>query len=389
MKLGILVYRQYPYISANTSIAYTIGEELAGRQGIEVVYIGRRQDESQRDVTEYRGVPIRFLNELPWAPPTLWQNRAAKILGQGWLLRTDIAALKRIAAEERFDALICFTAPNEDAYIAYYAKLDIPVYLYQLDPFYNLMTECEDKRLKRHFVKMLNRFEGLFTTDYLWNGYTQDNRITPYLTKIEPMKFPKLVHTVEENHTWNAPNKLSLLYMGTVSGQWQNIDVLAELQKCMELMAGTPVKFNLCGSVAQEDIERLDKIGIVYTGYLGQKDLAEEMDRADVLINVGNTKPYSNQLRSKIVDYVATGRPILNITQFDECPTASFLEPYPLKLVVSREELNVKVGRERVVAFLREMRGKRVPWEDVRKLYKEYTPEYVADKLMTVITKGV
>ena len=41
MKIGILAYRQYPYISANTSIAYTIGQYIKENTEHQVVYIGR------------------------------------------------------------------------------------------------------------------------------------------------------------------------------------------------------------------------------------------------------------------------------------------------------------------------------------------------------------
>ena len=46
MKIGILIYRQYPYISANTAIGYEIGEELSKRDGCEVVYIGRKEKQA-------------------------------------------------------------------------------------------------------------------------------------------------------------------------------------------------------------------------------------------------------------------------------------------------------------------------------------------------------
>ena len=55
MKIGILTYRQYPFVSANTSIGYSIGETLSQEYNHEVVYIGRRQDESQDFINDYRG----------------------------------------------------------------------------------------------------------------------------------------------------------------------------------------------------------------------------------------------------------------------------------------------------------------------------------------------
>ena len=62
MKIGILAYRQYPYVSANTHIAYIIGQQLCDF-GNEVVYIGRKQNAVQNEISNYQGNKIRFLND--------------------------------------------------------------------------------------------------------------------------------------------------------------------------------------------------------------------------------------------------------------------------------------------------------------------------------------
>ena len=62
MKIGIFTYRQYPFISANTSIGYIIAEELLKNYQYDIELIGYRQDESQREITQYHNIPITFFN---------------------------------------------------------------------------------------------------------------------------------------------------------------------------------------------------------------------------------------------------------------------------------------------------------------------------------------
>ena len=177
MKVGILSYRQMPYISANTAIAYIVGEQISKKA--EIVYIGRKQDSCQECVNEYNGKKISFLNSEPEKDSSRFENYLVRIGLIQIAFFKDAYALKRIINKESIDALICVTAPNEDAFIAMTARLNIPILLYQLDPFYNL-HDIENKRLKRVFIRYLKRVKHLFTTELLMDIYKMDPDINRY-----------------------------------------------------------------------------------------------------------------------------------------------------------------------------------------------------------------
>ena len=77
MKIGILAYRQKPYISANTAIAYTIGEHLSKTQ--EVVFIGRKQDDRQREEDTYKNIEVKYLNSIPKDGLTWFENKLVRL----------------------------------------------------------------------------------------------------------------------------------------------------------------------------------------------------------------------------------------------------------------------------------------------------------------------
>jgi hypothetical protein len=55
--------------------------------------------------------------------------------------------------------------------------------------------------------------------------------------------------------------------------------------------------------------------------------VAAAIEHGDVLVNIGNAT--SHQLPSKLVEYVASGKPILNIARTSSDSSARFLAGYP------------------------------------------------------------
>ena len=131
------------------------------------------------------------------------------------------------------------------------------------------------------------------------------------------------------------------------------------------------------------DMEMLRKAGIICKGYCSQDVLAEEIEKADILVNIGNL--VQNQLGSKIVDYIATGNPILNVTQFEECPTKAVLSKYQSYFDIDISEFDNKKKIKELERFIVQNTGKRIDFEEICKEYIEYTPEYVSKKIIDVI----
>lgn len=381
MRIGILTYRQYPYVSANTAIGYTLGETICKRYNYDVVFIGYKQSESQKDINKYHEIPIHFLNENIGREKhySHIRNKLKSILGEEYFVKKEAEHLKAIVSRERIDVLISVIAPISSAFISYVAKLDIPVFLYQLDPFYNV-GDVENEKLKRAFLKMLPSFNKIYTTDLLYKDYLKDSSIEKFREKMSIVQFPKIVEPASPKKNLEH-EKIRLLYGGTLYRRIRNPKILLELyyklsDKCEIVYLGK------CD--VEEDQELLEESGIICKGFCSQEELKEEIAEADILINIGNF--VRNQLGSKLIEYIATGKPILNIYQFEECPTLDVLKKYPYKFNISVYDLYESKDKElEMIRFIREKKGKQENFPKIRELYQEYTPEHLAEVIVNDI----
>jgi glycosyltransferase involved in cell wall biosynthesis len=83
-------------------------------------------------------------------------------------------------------------------------------------------------------------------------------------------------------------------------------------------------------------------------GFVSRDQAAAALDGADILINIGNDTTY--QLPSKLVDYAATGKPIVNIIRSESDSSVAFLERYPAALNLVDD--GGPVGENTVARFL-------------------------------------
>ena len=116
-------------------------------------------------------------------------------------------------------------------------------------------------------------------------------------------------------------------------------------------------------------------------GYLPQERLATVVSKADCLLNIGNA--VRNQLGSKLIDYLATGKPILNLYQLEDCPTKHVLKNYGNHLDIAVE--TIEESGNRISDFLKFSAGKTLPWEEIEQNYRMYTPEFVAEQILETI----
>ena len=99
--------------------------------------------------------------------------------------------------------------------------------------------------------------------------------------------------------------------------------------------------------------------------------------QADVLVHMGNTTP--EMLPSKILDYINTGKPIINLYQHDHCPTLSILDAYPLKLNIRVDSPVTDELLNNIVSFCKENYRKRISYDEIKSLYMKYTPKVVGE----------
>ena len=124
-------------------------------------------------------------------------------------------------------------------------------------------------------------------------------------------------------------------------------------------LAGGNIKLKLHGLITRERVE-------------------EEMQRMNFLMNVGNATEH--QLPSKSTDYLASGKPIINLTLSRKDTFAEFLENYPLIFNV----IEGKVSKE-LIEFLDKNKDEKVNDEEILLKCKPYRVENIAEEYIKSI----
>ena len=85
-------------------------------------------------------------------------------------------------------------------------------------------------------------------------------------------------------------------------------------------------RINDCADLFENPLRQFPNNFFIH-GLVSRDAAADALNQADFLINIGNKTRH--QLPSKLVDYMATGKPIINIVSIKEDNSLSFLGAYP------------------------------------------------------------
>lgn len=99
-------------------------------------------------------------------------------------------------------------------------------------------------------------------------------------------------------------------------------------------------RINDCADLFEEPLRKFPKNLFVH-GLVTRDAAAEGLKQADFLINIANITSY--QLPSKLVDYMATGKPIINLVSIEDDSSLAFLKDYP-RTVTVMERANIDIN---------------------------------------------
>lgn len=167
----------------------------------------------------------------------------------------------------------------------------------------------------------------------------------------------------------NQENVLRLVFVGTLYKGLRAPDFLIRaFAALVERNTGPHLELHFYGdsSACGESFAALpDLIGrhVFLQGVVDRRVVAAAIEHGDVLVNIGNAT--THQLPSKLVEYVASGKPILNIARTSEDSSARFLAGYPDHLTLI--DRGNGPGLEEAAALTAFLRGvpRRLPEADL------------------------
>jgi len=303
---------------------------------------------------------IRWLYARTWRP-ILWPDYACL-----WYLPARRAAM-RLARAQRYDALVTVSHPFTSHWIGLSLKRRFKSLRWLADsgdPFAFLISPAvNNHRLyaRLNYVverRVFTRADALTVTTEATRARYEE--LFPECGKKLAVLPPLLAESDDcqlQTEPRPADGRLRLVYVGTLYRTIRNpVPLLVLFERMRNTSIGDRLDLHFygdvhdCGACFDEYRERLGSTLHVH-GIVSHQAALSAMHDADVLVNLGNDTPY--QLPSKVVEYLATGRPVLNIARRADDSSAAFFGQYENALCLfdgSREWSNADV--ERAVEFV-------------------------------------
>lgn len=305
--------------------------------------------------------------------------------------------LSRLCRKNDYDWVVAVSGPYCVHEIAAHADLkQAKLALYYLDPYsaHALFSqENRNARLQQE-LQTLDKADVVFASlehEPDWRA----SELSRYIGKVHFLPYPNLKphdRTVLNEENEKGKN-IDLLYMGALhdkvrypQAMFLLFERMLALEPCLRLSV---VGYKSGAIVKQQLAEARQRLGdrLICEGPVPFLQAMEQIQQADCVINLGNCM--KNQMPSKLLDYIAEGKAILNISHNRPCNTAPYIERYPWALQFYEQELkkekDLQNAAENAVTFVRGHRGKCLTWESVQDAMAGFTAQDVAQQFFAAL----
>ena len=291
---------------------------------------------------------------------------------------------ERLCRQEPFDLAVSMSVPHYTAFALARARCGCKKAAYLLEP-YATNALVHDRGAMRREAAMYAAMDCVCVTP-LMLAENRTNALAPYLARTKAFAFPNFrplaPQPAADAVAFDRTHYTELLFAGML------YPAIRSPQFVLELMEMLPQNFRLTflGGGADgfaygyfEDWQKRLGPRLRLHGAVSPDAAMQALLDADILVSIGNA--VANQLPSKLLDYISSGKPVLNTTKVPECPSLALFRAYPLVCSLAETAHPDADACRRAEAFCRENAGKQVPFAQLEKLYREYTLQDVCARL--------
>lgn len=181
-----------------------------------------------------------------------------------------------------------------------------------------------------------------------------------------------------------------LVFTGSLYNEIRNPAYLLKLlsgvfEKAPETEVHFYGRLNDCADLFESYLRKYQKNLFVH-GLVSREIATDALEQADILINIANRTRH--QLPSKLVDYMASGKPILNMVSIEDDNSMSFLRSYPVTATFMESTDGVKRGdAEKICEFIE--KATMLPYQTIEHLLVPFqVPAVEAQYRMLFIEKN-
>ena len=422
-KVLVLLYAYFPYENANTNVFLPILEKLVQSDyGVDILTCDLKHHSNKYEFKNRIGIyryhtgiikkviyfvanrlqkhnlqltklaKKRCQNYNIETPNKLFVSLYYWFMTSGNLSRT----LRKIVKDNLYSYIIPVSAPPEmqlpvlNLYInGFLSHKDTKYIPYFMDPWASYIGA------KSHYKEYMvlenlvyDNADAIIVTPEMYYKNNMINPLQQYLSKTWPLELCCLKRIVDDGEIeYFDKSKINCLFCGSL----QDLSVRDPtfLFKIIENIDNDSIVFHLVVNYFSEDCKRIylrhikDNNNCILYERLPLSTCHSMMAQSDVCINIGNS--CDNQLPSKVFDYMGAGVPIINLHNIEDDTTKILLRNYPLKLNLNETSVDMDISLGKFELFCKNMKGKRVEYGILERIYHNYTGDTVSSKFIEIL----
>lgn len=315
----------------------------------------------------------------------------AKYLDYSISRRKCKKAIEKVCRDSEYDAVIAVSAPYYIMHAVSEAKIPCKKMSIQLDPYTNNYTLPNFLKVRRMIIedRVIRKMNTLFVADCVYNEmvlekkYDLENMISFPLPGII---VSKIKARKEVGVPCDQKNTVDFVFVGQFYEKIRNPKYLCDL--FLELPPNYIL--HIVGGGCEQLLKKYKEIlqdRLILHGWVSKKEADQYISQYDALVNVNNT--ITNQMPSKLFEYIGTGKPILNICKSDRCLSIPYIENYKNGISVVESEKMIFANVESVIKFISSNSNYSMNMEDIIARFWNNTDIFVAELLIKEIEKEV
>lgn len=339
---------------------------------------------------------LLLLVKIIFYPATIFSRKFGLFYAESWEKNAYRLLNEQVG---RFESIICIGAPFEDVKLANLLKANHPNIAWILIQF-DLYALNPTMTSKEYFER---EYELRIKEENVWyqnaNIIIMQKEMIPgiekwLLKRYDKKMFPLYIPTMDFAEDGDAdvnrkreitPNNgaIKIVYTGLFYEDIRNPSFMLDVFKSI-CHRNKKVELWIVGYGCEKILDRYKKEmgdSLILCGRRAKEETEQIMLGADLLLNVSNQT--RNQTPSKLMEYIATCKPIINFFSIEDDVCVAYLKDYPLSISVQENrEKEMEEAISDVEKFITENYDKKCRKEVIMRLYEHFTAKKFATRLM-------
>ncbi len=288
--------------------------------------------------------------------------------------------IESLCNQNNYDYVVAASAPFEASFALSDADITAKKAAYLCDPYTKSLYFNTAKDVKEE-TKLYEQLEDIFISIPMIDDY-KGEPFERFSNKISVVPLPGVVkNDTPPKQTSQNGKAINCVFVGNLYWNIRRPDFLLDIFKNID---DQNIKLTFVGGGYDnfpkgffQPYKEILKDRLVFTGSVPLSEAYSYMNGADILLNIGNE--INNQLTSKILEYVSSGKPILNFCKIDDDPCLEYLERYGLSETVYEKDGVNEDTVKKAYEFCIKNKGTTKCFEAVEKMFYEHTTNNAVD----------